>query len=336
MALASVIDDSADAALRECLERSRLLDAGITRLHRARLDTSTSYETSVLTTELEDGRTVNLFLKDYGISVRPKDELDQRRDREMRFYRDLAPDGELGTPKYYGSVWDPACGRHWLLLEFVGGKPVKHCSFEKWVSAAGWLGRMHGYFWQRRERLDKCDFLERHDASRFRLRVERAVRAVFDYAPELGDRLRAAVAGYDQVIDAMLEGPCTLLHGGFHALNVLTELPGDADRFCVIDWEEAGIGPGLSDLSYFTNGFQAERFDQLLAAYCEGAGEYDLPLPDKERMVHVMKCFRLQKLIQSLPKYAAWNNPAKTMPKLVGHAETYARDVQHEKVARCD
>src|SRR5688500_2819227 len=98
---------SEEAALQECLGRSPLLSSPVVGLDRKRLDTSTSYETSLVTARLEDGREVRVFLKDYAHSVRPKDDPRQRCEREMRFYRDLAPCGELGTPKYFGSVWEP-------------------------------------------------------------------------------------------------------------------------------------------------------------------------------------------------------------------------------------
>jgi aminoglycoside phosphotransferase (APT) family kinase protein len=255
----------------------------------------------------------------------------------MLFYRDVAPNGELGIPRYYGCTLDRACRppwngspeRHWLLLEFVDGMPVRYCGFEHWVAAAGWLGTMHGYFSGRLEQLDRCDFLERHSRDLFESRADAAIRTVAVVSAPMAERLAAAMSRYDQTVRVMTDQPRTLLHGGYHALNVLVNVEEAPGRICVIDWEEAGLGAPLADLSYFTNGFEPHRLDQLLDAYGASAAAFGLALPSREETVHVMRCFRLHKLIQSLPKYARWTNPQETLAKLVGLADQYAAAVEN-------
>lgn len=346
IAIADLSEDDDDAVLRECIagtvaERPRGGGGGggaspVISLRRRRLASSTSYETGVVEADFEDGWTLKAFLKDYGSSVRPKDGRQQRRDREMRFYRDVAPAGELGIPRYYGSTLNragrpPREGspeRHWLLLEFVDGTPVRYCGFEHWVAAAGWLGTMHGCFSRRLDQLDRCDWLERHSRDWFESRADAAVRSVAVVSAALAERLAAALSRYDQTARVMADQPRTLLHGGYHALNVLVNVNGAPGRICVTDWEEAGLGAPLADLSYFTNGFEPPRLDQLLDAYEASAAASGLASPSREEAVHVMRCFRLHKLIQSLPKYARWTNPQETLAKLVGLAEQYAAAVE--------
>ena len=57
------------------------------------------------------GESFRFFLKDYGFSRQSKDAPEARRDRELRVYRDLLAGADLGTPAYYGSVWNEQVGR---------------------------------------------------------------------------------------------------------------------------------------------------------------------------------------------------------------------------------
>src|SRR5215216_3775584 len=95
--------------LRQCLEpvvaglpggRSR-----IAAVRSRRFDLATSYDARAVTVELESGETLAVFLKDYAVTVRPKDAPKLRREREVSVYRELLSDAtELGTARYYGSV----------------------------------------------------------------------------------------------------------------------------------------------------------------------------------------------------------------------------------------
>ncbi len=313
-----------DALLRECLQQSPAVTSAIVRLTRKRLESSTSYETSLVAAELQQGGELRVFLKDFGHSVRPKDDPRDRREREMRFYRDLAPDGELGTPRYFASVWDPARGRQWLLIEFVEGTPVRYCDFEHWPLATAWLGRMHGHFARQLDRLASLDCLVRHDADFFRSKAQRSLEAVRQTAPIEGERLAEALRDYDSRIRTMLDQPRTLLHGGFRPVNVLIKVHGDPQRTCVIDWEEVGVGAPLCDLAYFVDGFEGERLDLLLDSYRAEAEPFALPLPAGDEMIHVINCFRLHKLVHSLQKYVQWGVPAPTVVRLVDEVTAYA------------
>src|SRR5205823_228814 len=81
------------------------------------------YAAEVLTVRLDSGAAFRVFLKNFGLSARPKDGPRQRREREVRVYRELLAGAGLGTAGYYGSVLDEARGRLWLLLEYVDGTP---------------------------------------------------------------------------------------------------------------------------------------------------------------------------------------------------------------------
>src|SRR5919202_5969750 len=164
--------ERADAdVLRQCVERIVRDRCGgrsaIVGIHRQRHERSSSYACDVVTVELATGDELQIFLKNLGMSYRSDAGLQQRRERELRVYRDLLTEADLGTATYYGSVWDESGGRCWLLLEFVHGRRLRRLGdVDAWVAAAAWLGRMQRYFAQRTPRLQACASLLRHD-SRF-------------------------------------------------------------------------------------------------------------------------------------------------------------------------
>jgi aminoglycoside phosphotransferase (APT) family kinase protein len=314
-----------EEVLRECLERAvpDLVGrpAAITGTHRVRFNLSTSYDTYRVTVRLAGGEEVRVFLKDFGTSVRPKDGPRQRRERELSVYRELLPEAGLGTARYYGSVVDESRGRLWLLLEFVDGTPVGYCELEHWPAAAEGLGRMHGYFARRADRLRGCDFLVRHDAAFFRSKAEHALENVARIAPNLVDRLTRLVQRYAPTVAAMTGQPPTLLHGGCRPCNILVRVASDPSRVCILDWEEAAFGAPLVDVAYLLDGLQPPTLNRCLAAYRRGAAEHGLALPPPDETRHLVDCFRLHMTFNSLSQAVLKRYREKDVAKLVGIAE---------------
>jgi|SRR5262245_4421511 len=278
---------------------------------------STSYNTYLVTVQLITGNEINLFLKDFGFSVRPKDDPKQRRERELRVYQDLLTETELGTARYYGSILDESQGRFWLLLEYVDGTPVGYCNLEDWAPAAGGLGRMHGYFAQQYNRLRACDFLIHRNADYFWSNVELALHNVLQVSPHLVDRLTNIINHYAPIVEIMTGQPPTLLHGGCRSTNILIKVASDPSRVCIIDWEEAGFGAPLYDVAYLLDGIEPPTLDQLLDVYRQEALAYNLPLPPKEDMKYVVDCFRLQMVMNMLGQAVIKGYKEKGVAKLL-------------------
>src|SRR5262245_59314528 len=163
--------------------------AVVTGVERKPTAYASSYEADVLTVQLAGGEELKIFFKNLGVTRVPKDGARQRRDRERAVYQDLLAEAGLGTPRYYGSVWDESRGRHWLFLEFVEGVPLRSCALDCWVAAAAWLGRLQGHFARHPGRLRACDFLVRQDADFFRSKAEQALRNVSQVSRPLEGRL---------------------------------------------------------------------------------------------------------------------------------------------------
>jgi serine/threonine protein kinase len=297
-----------EPALRECLEhilpRVSNRQSAIAAIHSRWSETSSSYETYILTVQLADGGAFEVFLKNYGAFVLVKDEMKQRREREVRVYQHLLEDANLGTPRYYGTIWDESQGTFWLLLEYVEGTPVGYLeSNHYWTAAAtaaGWLGQMHGYFTRHAHYLSRLDFLIRHDARFLSAKAEAALDTVSQILPGSVDRFARIVNRYDQFIEAMVAHPPTLIHGAFRPQNVMVSGESQSTRICAYDWEEAAFGAPLYDLAYLTDGFKPPTLDLMFSMYRQGATRFGMSVPEKEEMRYVVDCFRLHMIVNLL------------------------------------
>jgi hypothetical protein len=302
-----------EPALRQCLERilPRVSNrqSAIAALHCRPSEASSTYETHILTVQLADGRGFKVFLKNYGAFneraraiTHQEDEMGQMREREVRVYQGLLEDANLGTPQYYDMVWDESRETYWLLLEYVDGMVLRDLESNYWISAAGWLGRMHGYFAGYARYLSQLDFLVRHDMRFFSAKAEAALDGLSRVSPGWVDRLATIVDRYDQVVEAMVAHPPTLIHGSFRPYHIIVSGESQLMRVCACDWERAAFGAPLYDLAYLTDGFKAPTLDQMFEMYRQGAMRFGMHVPRQEEMRYVVNCFRLHKIVNSLAK----------------------------------
>jgi aminoglycoside phosphotransferase (APT) family kinase protein len=295
--------------------------ASIAAIHRARSPVIGSYDCETLTVEVRGGEPLVLFFKDFGFSRLSKDDRELRRARELRVYRELLAHAGLGTPHYHGSLWDGAHGRYWLLLERVSGTVVEEVDLRFGPRAAAWLARMQGHFLRRRERLDGCDFLIRHDAAFFRSKAEAALRDVERLSPASAPALAALVGRYDRVIELLAAQPQSLVHGGYIPWHILV----DGDRVCAVDWELAAVGSTLYDLAFFTDGLGSPLRERILESYRAAASEHDVPVPDHPERTHVIDCIRLHRVLDWLARSVEKGFSEEKVAALVGQAEKLGR-----------
>jgi ATP-binding cassette subfamily B protein len=319
---------SLDEELRQTVERAlaRVGPNGspLAAIHRRGFEGATSYAVEIVTAELESGRAVDMFLKDFGESKLPKDAAAERRERELRVYDDLLEGEELGTARFYGARWDERAGRFWLMLEFVDGKPLRNCGFDHWLEAAAWLGRLHACFAGQRDRLQASSFLMRHDAGFFVAAAVRALGAGSTLSPALVRRLDRVLDCYHRIIGTLARESDTLVHGSYRPQNVLVVPSSEPPRICPTDWELAAFGRSTYDLAFICDGFDPQRLDALLDAYEREAERSGLPLRERDDLRHEIDCFRLHKMIRSLGHLDQWKHPAETAAKVVASAEEIA------------
>jgi len=312
--------------LRSCLEPilaqnfpSQL--SRIESIERRRSQFSSFYASDIITIRLASGDELKVFLKDFGSFHHPKDTMKERREREVIVYREILRDAGLETAKYYGSVRDDTAGRFWLLLEFVEGLPIGHLGFEDWVPAAGWLGRMYGYFSKHPEKWQDCDTLTRHDTHFFQYIAQEALRSLSEFSPELGRRLDPIVGKYDKAVAVMTAQPPTFIHGTYRPAQIIINKGRQPVRICPVDFEKAAIGASLYDLTFLVDGFDPPRLRQLFDAYRTEAQRSGVSVPDDEQMRHIVDCFRLHRVMNWLALSVARGYESKTIHKLLGMAE---------------
>jgi aminoglycoside phosphotransferase (APT) family kinase protein len=316
-----------EPGLRQCLERilPRVSNrqSTIVAIHRRRSDASTSYETDILTVQFADGGAFEVFLKNYGAFVRVRTEtVEQNREREVRVYQDLLEEANLGTPRYYGTVWDESQGTFWLLLEYVHGTPVSYLEpTDYWIAAAGWLGQMHGYFTRHAHYLSQLNFLRRHDEHFLLAKAEAALDAVSQILPGSVERFARIVNRYDRVVEAMVAHPPTLIHGSFYPSNVMVSGESKSMRICAYDWEDAAFGAPLYDLAYLTDGFEPPTLDLMFETYRQGATRFGMSVPEQEKMRYVVDCFRLHMVVKELAQAHVKQYGESDVTKLLTHGE---------------
>jgi aminoglycoside phosphotransferase (APT) family kinase protein len=320
-----------ELALRDCLAHSphgALGTHAIAEIKRSRFELITSYDAYRLEVALAGGGGLRLFLKDYGKCLRRKNDLRERREREVFVYRDLLENAGLGTARYFGSVMDESAGRFWMLLEYVEGTPVGYGPpGDLWVQAAEGLGRMHAHFAPDSERLWGCTGLIRHDPEFFLSTAERALRDVATIAPHLVRRIERWVRGYDRLVADMTSLPATLVQGGCRSSNILVGIAGEPERVCILDWEEASVGAGLFDVAHLADGLQSPLLHRLLEGYRRGAEATGVKLPSLADMTHLYECFRLHIAFNSLSRGVFHGYQEGDVAKLLDYADGIGRAI---------
>jgi hypothetical protein len=271
------VHDATDAELAE------LLGVETDALRRRPFE----YRSSAPLIELDvEGRT--LLLKDLSPSALTdrsragKVELLHEPARELEVYRTFLDVAGLGSPALVGAVADPDRDRYWLVVEKVAGIELYQAELERWHEVARWLARLHDRF----AGIAASEHLVRYDRSYFELWPERA---------------GVHPPGYEKVVDRLAALPTTLVHGELYASNVLLA----GDRVCVVDWELAGVGPGVLDLAALTAGLEENDAAALAETYRLAL---DDP-PDAEGLGFELDCARLHLAIQWLGWSPAWTPP---------------------------
>jgi len=194
--------------------------------------------------------------------------------REAEVYRTILTPSGLSTPTFYGAMVDPIGERSWLFLERVTGRELyQNGDFDMWKTAACWLADVHHRFAQPGSLIcsQRAVLLQYDDAyfGRWMHRVETfAERGAVTWSKESQRDLMRLAKRYEVVVEQLTSLPKTLLHGEFYASNVLLQSTENRTRVCPVDWETAGIGPGLIDLAALVAGaWQEEEKRELALAY---------------------------------------------------------------------
>ncbi|MGH2919170.1 MAG: aminoglycoside phosphotransferase family protein [Solirubrobacteraceae bacterium] len=235
-------------------------------------------------------------------------------DREAEAYLDVLAPGGHDVPACYGAV--ARGGRRWLFLEAVDGIPLWQVGDAgAWEAAARWLAGLHA-----RPLPQGCSHLLRYDAAYLDGWLERAVEQV---PPRALDEVAAI---WERVVARVSAWPYAVVHGDYHPSNVLISRTGGEPRVRPVDWELAGIGPGLLDLAALTSGsWSAQGRERIAAAYQRA-------LPPAARasyaaLLDALSHCRLLLAVQWLGWSREWTPPAEHAHDWLAEATTLAREL---------
>lgn len=317
----------ADAELVDALERS--LGQPVATLERQPSRYATSATLEWVDAVLADGAVLALALKDMSPGAlldgarRAKPSFLYNPSREIDTYRLVLDGAGLGTARCYGAAADDAARRYWLLLERIPGVELYQVGeLDRWEHAARWLARAHAALTARAGEVlaTGSPALILHDRTACRRWMERAVA----FCPDR--RIDRVAAVHDAVVDRYAALPATVVHGELFASNVL--LCGDRadERVCAVDWEMAGVGPGLHDLAALVSGeWREEDRTALVRAYHEAAiPDGGLTLGDTQAALDVC---RLQLCVQLIGWSPDWAPPGEHAHDWLGEAVELAERV---------
>jgi len=275
---------------------------GLTRRPHAHASSFAIEEVDAIT---GDGEVVRLVVKDVAASgllpgaadAKPAARLDPARETEV--YRSILVPWALDVPVFRGSVTDSVAGHRWLLLEAVDGNPLwQSGDSAAWDAAARWLGDMHSRAVPR-----ASGRLLRYDADYLLGRISPAVALTPPGA------LERVAASWRETVGRLAGWPHAFLHGDYYASNVLVEATSAGPRIRPVDWELAGLGPGLLDLAALSSGtWTADERRRLALAY-HAAWHPPAGRPSAGELLDVLECARLLVAVQWLGWSERWTPP---------------------------
>jgi hypothetical protein len=254
--------------------RGRAVD--VQDLVRSPFEGSSSFATERLRVRV-DGEWLNVFFKDLNpfhqlIDARNiRDFALERSRREIHVYRNILRGGFLGTPKLYGSRWEPANGLLWLFLEDVGPKRLSRLGdVSLWVGAARWSARFHA-----RVKSLPAEALRRLpvlDTDGYGKMADQLQDSLAKFPAESRGKVQLALRLYRNAISELETLPRGLIHNEYFGKNVVIRPPPAVEPISVIDWETAAIGLSYLDLVSISAGrWTMEQRLQMWRGYFEQA-----------------------------------------------------------------
>ena len=182
-------------------------------------------------------------------------------EREVRFYKEVANQVELSTPRCFYSATDGEAGDHVLLLEDLAparvGDNVAGCSDDDAKLVIREIAKFHAAFWEN-SGLTGLDWIPSFDDladmmhERYRQSWDPFLAKVGEILPpnlvEIGQRFGDKVAG---IMRQLGSAPRTITHGDYRLDNMIFGTPTNRSPLTVIDWQTPMIGPGVADVAYF-------------------------------------------------------------------------------------
>jgi hypothetical protein len=314
---ASVDEPELAVPLEEALTAHFQRPCRIVALRRQPYVYSTSFLLEELDVRLQDGTRLHLLFKhltragmlEGARTFKPAFLYDPL--REIETYRSILLGEALGSPVCYGVL--AGAGRYGLLLEKVSGREL-YCVGETavWCEVARWLADMHDRFTGRVEELRRTHGrLLQYDAAFYRRWLDRAQASVGSAARAegRGPALDQVVAALQAALERLATTPTTFLHGELYASNILVAEEATRRRVCPVDWEMAGLGPGLLDVAALSSGWDDANRRAIAAAYWAALQHDPGWPPEEDEFMTLLDSASLCVAVQWLGWSPGWSPP---------------------------
>jgi hypothetical protein len=211
--------------------------------------------------------------------------------KEVRFYRDLAPQLPIRTPRTFAAEMAEDGTSFVLLFEDLGpargGNQLAGCTIEDARAVIRQAAALHAPSWHNPAILDLA-WLQPDPAAAAQVKaLYPRAQAVFRerYRDALEPEFMAlceALAEHTAATDRTPE-KVSLVHGDFRLDNVLFDIKGGTEGVAVLDWQTLTIGNGLTDIGYFLgcgigDSLRREAERELLELYCAEMTARGVPL----------------------------------------------------------
>ena len=215
--------------------------------------------------------------------------------KEVRFYRELAPQLDVRVPKTYAAELSEDGSDFVLLFEDLapkkGGNQLDSCTYAEACHAVRQAAALHAPSWKN-DAILSLDWLQPQDTVVAQIRaLYPQAQAVFAerYAdtlePELMDVCSQLAAS-----DAWLSRDhpkVSLVHGDFRLDNMLFGIGGGAEPIAILDWQTLTIGHPMTDIGYFLgcgigDNLRRKYEVELLDLYCAEMTALGVPLTRDE------------------------------------------------------
>ena len=211
--------------------------------------------------------------------------------KEVRFYRDLAPQLPIRTPRTFAADMAEDGTSFVLLFEDLGpargGNQLAGCTIEDARAVIRQAAALHAPSWHNPAILDLA-WLQPDPAATAQVKaLYPRAQAVFRerYRDALEPEFMAlceALAEHTAATDRSPE-KVSLVHGDFRLDNVLFDIKGGTEGVAVLDWQTLTIGNGLTDIGYFLgcgigDSLRREAERELLELYCAEMTARGVPL----------------------------------------------------------
>jgi hypothetical protein len=306
----------------------------VTGFHREPYIYSTSFALEDLAVELVDGTSLRLIRKDLGTSGLLHDARSGKPSflyepcREIQTYQQLLSEAQLGTATCYGAVVDPGSVRYWLFLEKVSGRELYQVGdIDAWVASARWLADLHSCAALRVDSVrQRNGHLISYDADFYRRWLNRAKGFAESAGPEQQQALGMIGEGLEIALRRLAALPATFVHGEFYASNVLVAEGPVGRRIRPVDWEMAGIGPGLLDLAALCTGWDEKNVRAIARGYYECWDKGTWP-QDEEKSLLLLHCCQLCLAVQWLGWAPQWVAPPEHARDWLAEASQLAEEI---------